>query len=442
MAASTFTAKCPKTGDTYDVGGPCQVYSTSKKQWFPGTVQSFEEDEEGIIVIAAYGNRVGEYPLPCKKIKPFSDTDDLKTADDVEFDDDEDEWLVEDIDGEVLDNVGGYDDDDDDEQQVEAQAMDGIPPWEEFVEQLKKVSFFKGHGEEGTPKYAARLEKARDTYYSKFKGAKPVCTAIFSSRPLGFRIWGDDKGLNAVVTKIDMPAAMEKGIKCGYVISQVNKEPTLGQPHNNILKKIQRSSLPISIHFISKRKIYNITFPKKPLGFTIWKDSSGRNAKVIRIDSPEAGKSGVRLGSRLIKVGGGDVENFKHQDILDAIKKAPVPIELTFLELPKLKRAPTKKKKKQQEEYEVEVTCRPFGFNFIDTENRVHEVHKNKPAHKAGLLSGSEILTIDGNNVVGRQDWFEAFFKTAKVPFKMKLRYPKTSRKTKVDKDGLASARQ
>merc|ERR1712159_40885 len=38
---------------------------------------------------------------------------------------------------------------------------------------------------------------------------------------------------------------MEKGIKCGYVISEVNKEPTLNQPHNVTLKKIQRSSLPI-----------------------------------------------------------------------------------------------------------------------------------------------------------------------------------------------------
>lgn len=415
------------------MGGACQVYSSSKKEWFVGTVQSFEEDEEGIIVIAAYGNRVGEYPLPCKKIKPFKSGDDLNTNEVDDGKEEDDEWYNEDIDGEVIDNIGGYDDDEEEDAPTKSQSMDGIPPWDDFVDQLKKVNFFKGHGEEGSPEYAARLEKARDTYYSKFTGAKAECTAIFSTRPLGFRIWGDDKGLNAVVTKIDMPAAMEKGIKCGYVISQVNKEPTLGQPHNSILKKIQRSSLPIGIHFISKRKIYNITFEKKPLGFTIWKDSSGRNAKVIRIDSAEAGKSGVRLGSRLIKVGGTDVENFKHQDILDAIKAAPTPIELTFLELPKLKRAPTKKKKAAPKTYEVEVSCRPFGFNFIDTENRVHEVHPGKPAHKAGLLSGSEILQIDGNDVVGRQDWFEAFFKTAKVPFKMKLRMPPTAGRRKID---------
>lgn len=75
---------------------------------------------------------------------------------------------------------------------------------------------------------------------------------------------------------------------------------------------------------------YSITWDSKPLGFSIVMDTTGRNAYVSSIQKQENLKKGLKLAAQIIKINGANVKQKKHGDILEKIKKAVLPMTLTF----------------------------------------------------------------------------------------------------------------
>lgn len=75
---------------------------------------------------------------------------------------------------------------------------------------------------------------------------------------------------------------------------------------------------------------YSITWDSKPLGFSIVMDTTGRNAYVSSIQKQENLQKGLKLAAQIIKINGANVKQKKHGDILEKIKKAQLPMTLTF----------------------------------------------------------------------------------------------------------------
>lgn len=75
---------------------------------------------------------------------------------------------------------------------------------------------------------------------------------------------------------------------------------------------------------------YSITWETKPLGFSIVMDTTGRNAYVSSIQKQDNLKKGLKLAAQIIKINGDIVKQWKHGAILEAIKKAQLPMTLTF----------------------------------------------------------------------------------------------------------------
>jgi len=75
---------------------------------------------------------------------------------------------------------------------------------------------------------------------------------------------------------------------------------------------------------------YTITWNSKPLGFSIVMDTTGRNAYVSSIQKQDNLQKGLKLAAQIIKINGNDAKQKKHGAILDLIKKATLPMTLTF----------------------------------------------------------------------------------------------------------------
>jgi len=75
---------------------------------------------------------------------------------------------------------------------------------------------------------------------------------------------------------------------------------------------------------------YAITWDSKPLGFSIVMDTTGRNAYVSSIQKQDNLKKGLKLAAQIIKINGENVKQHKHGVILDKIKRADIPMTLTF----------------------------------------------------------------------------------------------------------------
>jgi len=75
---------------------------------------------------------------------------------------------------------------------------------------------------------------------------------------------------------------------------------------------------------------YSITWESKPLGFSIVMDTTGRNAYVSSIQKQDNLNKGLKLAAQIIKINNVNVKQKKHGEILDAIKKARLPMCLTF----------------------------------------------------------------------------------------------------------------
>lgn len=80
----------------------------------------------------------------------------------------------------------------------------------------------------------------------------------------------------------------------------------------------------------NKNGEYEITWQKKPLGFSIVMDTSGKNAYVSSIQVAGNLKKGLKLAAQIIEINGEKVKDLKHSEILTKIKNASQPITLKF----------------------------------------------------------------------------------------------------------------
>lgn len=75
---------------------------------------------------------------------------------------------------------------------------------------------------------------------------------------------------------------------------------------------------------------YQITWEKKPLGFSIVMDTTGKNAYVSSIQAKSNEEKGLKLAAQIIYINKEDVRGVKHQEILKKIKGATLPMTLAF----------------------------------------------------------------------------------------------------------------
>jgi len=76
--------------------------------------------------------------------------------------------------------------------------------------------------------------------------------------------------------------------------------------------------------------VYMIKWEKKPLGFSIVMDTTGKNAYVSSIQSDINRNKGLKLAAQIVAINGTNQRDRKHTDILQSIKSAQLPITLKF----------------------------------------------------------------------------------------------------------------
>jgi len=174
---------------------------------------------------------------------------------------------------------------------------------------------------------------------TKDRATKVALECTLKSRPFGFAVWANEIGVNAIVTKVSGEDAIKMGIKIGYCVYKVNNTLALNMKHDDILDMLKIVECPLHVKFVDFGEEYTITFPVKPLGFTVIQDSDEKNAKVNKINTKEAIDLGVKLASHIVEVNDQYVFGLKHQEVVDIINKDEFPIKLTFRSPPKLLRS-------------------------------------------------------------------------------------------------------
>jgi len=179
------------------------------------------------------------------------------------------------------------------------------------------------------------LPDDEDAQYQDDK-VEPILDCEFKSRPFGFAVWANEKGENAIVTKVAGKNALKLGIQIGYCVYKVNNEVVFNKKHNEVLDCLKNTSCPLRITFLDLGREYTIAFKTKPLGFTVIQDREENNAKVSKINTRAAAMVGVKIGSYVVAVNNQPVFGLKHREIIKIINSAMFPINLRFRRPPKL----------------------------------------------------------------------------------------------------------
>jgi len=174
---------------------------------------------------------------------------------------------------------------------------------------------------------------------------EPVLESEFASRPFGFAIWGNERGDNAIVTKVAGKKALQYRLQVGYCVYKVNDIVVFGWKHKKILNCLKTTACPLRITFLDLGHEYIISFPGKPLGFTVVPDKESKNARVSKINLQSAARKGLKIGSYITSANDNNLFGMKHADIIEIINKSRFPIRLKFRQLPKLMIVPKRKKK-------------------------------------------------------------------------------------------------
>jgi len=172
----------------------------------------------------------------------------------------------------------------------------------------------------------------------------PVLECVFHSRPFGFAVWANERGQNAIVTKVAGQNALQSGVKIGYCVYKVNDKLVFNKRHDEVLGYLKDWRCPIRITFIDLGREYTIAFQSKPLGFTVVQDREGNNARVSKINKKKAVDAGVKIGSYVTAVNNVHVFGSEHRQIISTINEADFPIILKFRRPPKLLIVSSRKK--------------------------------------------------------------------------------------------------
>lgn len=182
-----------------------------------------------------------------------------------------------------------------------------------------------------------------DTNYENDK-ITPVLECVFHSRPFGFAVWANERGQNAIVTKVAGKNALRSGVQIGYCVYKVNDTLVFNKSHDEVLAYLKNWRCPIRITYIDLGREYTIAFQSKPLGFTVVQDREGNNARVSKINKKKAVDAGVKIGSYVTAVNNVHVFGSEHREIISTINEADFPIILKFRRPPKLLIVSSRKK--------------------------------------------------------------------------------------------------
>jgi len=172
----------------------------------------------------------------------------------------------------------------------------------------------------------------------------PVLKCEFEARPFGFAVWANERGENAIVTKVSGRKALHHGIQIGYCVYDVNNIVVFNCKHSEVLECLKTTKCPIHISFVDMGHENTVSFDGKPLGFTVVQDKEENNAKVSKINLRSATEKGVKIGSYVISVNDNHVFGMKHKSIVHVINNAKFPMRIRLRRPPKLQLLPKEKK--------------------------------------------------------------------------------------------------
>ena len=79
--------------------------------------------------------------------------------------------------------------------------------------------------------------------------------------------------------------------------------------------------------------LYQITYNKRPLGFTVMMDTRAKNAIITSIQDEKNTALGMTVGSRIYEINGRHVYNLKHKKILQLMTQQSLPFHVVFKEV-------------------------------------------------------------------------------------------------------------
>jgi len=192
---------------------------------------------------------------------------------------------------------------------------------------------------------------------------KVVCDLTFYTRPLGFSVWGNEKGEDAIVTKVSRRSTIHRGVKIGYCVYKINDTVVLGKRHKEVLSLLKKTPCPFRVDFIDLGMEETLIFQTKPLGFTVIQDKECTNAKVCKTNE-WAAKKGVKIGSHIVSVNGEQVFGMNHMDICETINNAEFPIKLAFRMPPLLRAMSIKDRLTGRNKGNLEKTKKKFAWGL------------------------------------------------------------------------------
>jgi len=183
-------------------------------------------------------------------------------------------------------------------------------------------------------KTGRNIEELCSEEEGKYDDVRVVLTLTFETRPFGFSVWANEKGENAIVTKVG-DKAIASGLRLGYSVFTLGGKNMMNEKHENILHCLKNYPCPLVAEFIDLGKDYTVAFDGRPLGFTVIESADQTNAQVTRVQK-KAQKKNVKFGSYIAEVNGELVFGKKHKEIVDVINRTSFPMVIGFRDLPKL----------------------------------------------------------------------------------------------------------
>lgn len=182
----------------------------------------------------------------------------------------------------------------------------------------------------------------------------------FEERPFGIHVWGADRtdrenGKGAQVIKVSKEG-LKDIVKKGSMLVSVGHHHVAGMNHQEILKIIKNEPVPCKIGFTydaikiaqtEQQRAFsdnNVTMVKTKAGVMVFqvtalpigiqiKDSDGKKKGVGAVVSGHTNplvENIIPKGSKIVSVGGVDVQRMNHQHILRLIEKTQLPTLMAF----------------------------------------------------------------------------------------------------------------
>jgi len=169
---------------------------------------------------------------------------------------------------------------------------------------------------------------------AKYENPKPILELEYLERPFGFSVWADEKGRNAIVTKV-LERGFHMGVEVGYCVYKLGNLMMTNKNHAYILNALVTLPCPLRVSFFDVGSDTKVCFTKKPLGFTIRPCKDNRNAKIARV-TDEALRKTVKVGSYIAAVNNEKMFGMKYEKIIGFINSSTFPILIKFRLLPRL----------------------------------------------------------------------------------------------------------